>query len=125
MPRIPAISDAEWRVMKVLWAKSPQPAYDIIQNLAKSESWQASTIKTLLNRLYSKKVLGINRYKNLYLYYPLISEEDCLQTESESFLQRFFGGSAKTLALHFAKRDKLTIEDIQDLKNILEKGESK
>ena len=108
--------------MKVLWEKSPQPAYDIVQSLAKTESWQASTIKTLLNRLYRKQVLGIRRYKNLYLYYPLVSEEACLQTESESFLQRFFGGSAKTLALHFARREKLTMEDIQELKQVLEEG---
>ena len=111
--------------MKVLWEKSPQPAYDIVQRLAKTEPWQASTIKTLLNRLYSKGVLGIRRYKNLYLYHPLVSEEACLQTESESFLRRFFGGSAKTLALHFAKRDQLTLEDIQELKEVLAKGKRK
>ncbi len=110
--------------MKVLWEKSPQPAYDIVQSLGKTESWQASTIKTLLNRLYRKQVLSIRRYKNLYLYYPLVSEEAYLQTESESFLQRFFGGSAKTLALHFARREKLTMEDIQELKQVLEKGKA-
>ena len=109
--------------MKVLWEKSPQPAYDIIQSLAKTESWQAGTIKTLLNRMHRKKVLGIRRYKNLYLYYPLVSEEKCLQTESESFLQRFFNGSAKTLALHFARRDKLTLTDILELKKALETKE--
>jgi BlaI family penicillinase repressor len=120
----PAISEAEWKVMKVLWEKSPQPAYDIVQSLARTESWQASTIKTLLNRLYRKQILGIRRYKNLYLYYPLVVEEACLQTESESFLRRFFGGSAKTLALHFVKREKLTLKDIEDLRKVLEKGKT-
>ncbi len=124
MAATPAISEAEWRVVKVLWEKSPQPAYDIVQSLAKTESWQASTIKTLLNRLYRKQVLGIRRYKNLYLYYPLVSEDACLQTESESFLQRFFGGSAKTLALHFARRERLTMADIQELKQVLEEGKT-
>jgi BlaI family penicillinase repressor len=110
--------------MQVVWAKSPQPAYDIISSLAKTESWQAGTVKTLLNRLYRKKVLGVHRYKNLYLYYPLVSEEDGQRTESESFLKRFFGGSARMLALHFARQEKLTLEDIQELKKVLEKGKS-
>ncbi len=121
-PETPAISKAEWKVMKVLWDKSPQPAYDIIQTLAKTEPWQGNTVKTVLNRLYRKKVLGIRRYKNLYLYYPLVSEEECLQKESESFLLRFFDGSARSMALYFARRDKLTLEDIAELRKALDQN---
>ncbi len=119
----PAISEAEWKVMRVLWDQSPQAAYDIIQRLGRSEHWQASTIKTLLARLYRKKVLGIRRYKNLYLYYPLVSEDLCLQSESESFLKRFFNGSVKTLLVHFVEREKLTRKDLEELRKVLGQGE--
>ena len=119
----PAISEAEWKVLRVLWDKSPQPAYDIIQRLAQTEDWRASTVKTLLARLYRKKVLGIRRYKNLFLYFPLVSEEACLQSESESFLERFFDGSVKTLLVHFVHREKLTRKDIDELRKVLEQGE--
>ncbi len=118
-PATPAISEAEWKVMRVLWDNSPQPAYDIIQRLSRSEPWQASTVKTLLARLYRKKVLGIRRYKNLFLYFPLVSEEMCLQSESESFLKRFFDGSVKTLLVHFVEREKLTKKDLEELRKIL------
>ncbi len=118
-PATPAISEAEWKVMRVLWDHSPQPAYDIIQRLSRSEPWQASTVKTLLARLYRKKVLGIRRYKNLFLYFPLVSEEMCLQSESESFLKRFFDGSVKTLLVHFVEREKLTKKDLEELRKIL------
>ncbi len=116
----PAISEAEWKVMRVLWDQAPQPAYDIIQRLSQTEDWQASTVKTLLARLYRKKVLGIRRYKNLYLYYPLVSEEACLQSESESFLKRFFDGSVKTLLVHFVQGEKLTKKDLEELRKILD-----
>ncbi len=121
-PSRPAISEAEWKVMRVLWDKAPQPAYDIVQQLAATEDWQASTVKTLLARLYRKKVLGIRRYKNLFLYYPLVSEETCLQSESESFLERFFDGSVKSLLVHFVQREKLTKSDLDELKKLLAKG---
>jgi BlaI family transcriptional regulator, penicillinase repressor len=117
-----AISDAEWKVMKVLWDKAPQPAYDIIQQLAKTESWHVSTVKTLLARLCRKEVLGIRRYKNLYLYCPLVTEDDCLKAESESFLERFFGGSVQTLLLHFVRREKLTKKELEELKKLLEQS---
>ncbi|MDB6129138.1 MAG: hypothetical protein JWM04_245, partial [Verrucomicrobiales bacterium] len=34
MTKPPSISDAERKIMKLLWRKSPQPAYDLIQELA-------------------------------------------------------------------------------------------
>lgn len=109
--------------MKVLWGNAPQPAYDLIQQLAKTEAWQASTVKTLLARLCRKGVLGIRRYKNLYLYYPLVSEEDCLKTESESFLERFFDGSVQTLLLHFVRREKLSKKELEELRKVLDQSE--
>lgn len=118
MPNIPAITEAEWKVMKVLWAKSPQPAYDIIQTL-EHEQWHPNTIKTLLSRLQKKKALAVKKYKNLYLYSPLLSQEDCVHAESESFLERVFGGSVKPLLVHFAKKQKLSAADLEELKRIL------
>lgn len=118
----PAISEAEWKVMKVLWEKSPQSSGDVVQKLADAEGWHASTVKTLLARLYRKKALGVRRQKKLFLYTPLITEESFLKGESESFLERFFGGSAKTLLLHFVQREKLTKKDIEELRRLLEKG---
>lgn len=123
MPKIPTISEAEWKIMKVLWAKSPLPAYDIIEALAK-EQWHPNTVKTMLSRLHRKKALAITQYKNLHLYAPVVSEEQCLQAESESFLARFFGGSLRPLLVHFAKKQKLTRADVEELRRILEKEDS-
>ncbi len=105
--------------MKVLWTKAPQPAYDIVQTLARSEHWHPNTTKTLLGRLHRKKALGVQKYKNLFFYRPLVSEEDCVQAESESFLKRFFGGSVKPLLVHFVKRQQLTVADLEELKQLL------
>jgi BlaI family penicillinase repressor len=103
----------------VLWDKSPQPAYDIIHTLEKTESWHPNTIKTLLNRLVKKKALAIERYKNLFLYSPALKEADCVSAESQSFLERFFGGDVRPLLLHFAETKQLTAEDLAELQKIL------
>jgi BlaI family penicillinase repressor len=50
----------------------------------------------------------------------LVSEEDCVHAESESFLQRLFGGSLKPLLVHYAKRQQLTAADLEELRKILE-----
>ncbi|MGZ8899986.1 MAG: BlaI/MecI/CopY family transcriptional regulator [Limisphaerales bacterium] len=116
----PSITEAEWKVMKLLWEKSPLPAYDLIQVLAGKEKWHANTVKTLLARLVRKKAVGTRKYKNLFLYDPLVTEEECIQAESDSLVERLFGGAVQPLLLHFARRRKLTKKDLNELRKILD-----
>ena len=116
----PVIPEAEWKVMRVLWRKSPLSAYDIIQELAKDEKWHPNTIKTMLARLVRKKAVTARKYKNLFLYEPAISENECIAAESDSFLARWFDGALQPLLVHFAKNKRLTKEDLDELRRILE-----
>jgi BlaI family penicillinase repressor len=118
MAAVPRISEAEWKIMKLLWRHSPQPAYDLAQALASSEGWDNRMVKTLLNRMLKKGIVSYERYKNLYLYSPAVSEQECVTTQSESFLQRVFDGSLSTLMLHFAKHRRLSKRDVEELKRI-------
>jgi BlaI family penicillinase repressor len=105
--------------MKVLWANSPLSASEIIAALSRTKDWHPNTIKTLLSRLHKKKVVGVEKQKNLYMYRPLVSEAACVRTESESFLQRFFGGAVKPLLMHFAQNRKLSTDDLEELRKVL------
>jgi BlaI family penicillinase repressor len=119
MTQTPVISESEWKVMKVLWGKSPLTAMDIINALADTEDWHPNTVKTLLSRLHKKKALGVEKQKNLYLYRPLVSEAECVKTESDSFLHRVFGGSVKPLLVHFVEQQRLSSEEVDELRKIL------
>jgi BlaI family penicillinase repressor len=124
MRKTPRIADAEWKIMKVIWAApAPVPAYDIIQIVASPAGWRPRTVKTLLTRLVKKKALGYRKYKNLYLYYPLVTEVECLRVEGESFLTRFFDGSLQPMLAHFVEHRRLTAAEIADLKRILDPKE--
>jgi BlaI family transcriptional regulator, penicillinase repressor len=124
MSRTPRIADSEWKVMKILWAhKEPQPAYDIVQELLKKENWQPKTVKTLLGRLVQKGALGYRKYKNLYLYYPLVTESACVKAEGESFLDRCFDGALQPMLAHFVRTRKLSPAEIRELKRLLAEKE--
>ncbi len=125
MNRKPRISDTEWEVMKVVWAKSPLPAQDIIDSLSARDDWHPKTVKTLLNRLVKKGALGFRKEGRAYLYRPLVTEIDCVAAESDSFLDRVFGGSLKPLLAHFAETRKLSPAEISELKRLLKKSEDK
>lgn len=109
--------------MKVLWRHSPQPAYDISEELSKSENWDIRTIKTFLSRLVKKGALSYKKYKNLYLYFPIISEENTKMQEGESFLNQVFDGSLQEMFVHFAKSKNLDEAKVEKLKRLVEEME--
>jgi BlaI family transcriptional regulator, penicillinase repressor len=120
-----AISPAELKVLEVLWENSPLSASQIIDELKDVESWHGRTIKSLITRLLKKKIISHKQDGNHYLYYPLLKRNDYLKTTSRTFIDRLFGGKLSPLVAHFAKHEKISKEDISELKNILENLESK
>ncbi|MDR3601935.1 MAG: BlaI/MecI/CopY family transcriptional regulator [Desulfosporosinus sp.] len=82
------ISDAEWLVMKALWQESPLTASLVIGNLKSDTDWSPKTIPTLIARLVKKGALGVNKESSLNQYYPIVSQDECMRTETNSFLQR-------------------------------------
>jgi len=121
MKEVPRISEAEWQVMKRLWASSPSTANNIVEALSAKTNWKPKTIKTLLNRLVKKKALGYQKKGREYHYYPLVNETECVKAESHSFLQRVYDGFAKPMLAAFLENGDLSPEDIEELKRILDK----
>jgi BlaI family transcriptional regulator, penicillinase repressor len=116
---IPKISESQWQVMRVLWAKGKATANEIVQALSEESSWTPRTVKTLINRLLEKKAIGFQKKAREYLYFPLVSEKDCARAENRSFIQRVYGGALKPMLAAFLEEENLSPEDVQELKRIL------
>ena len=123
MKPIPKISDTEWEVMKVLWAKAPLSASEILEALGAEDEWHPKTVRTFLNRLVKKKALSFRQEGRAYLYRPLVQEEECVKAVSGSFLERVFSGSLKPMLAHYVKHQKLSAPEIRELKRLLEEEE--
>lgn len=122
---IPSISESEWEIMNVLWDKAPQTANDIILSLQESTDWKPKTIRTLLDRLVQKDVVGVNKDQRVYTFYPLYSQEECQRAETESFIKRIYGGTMKSMLVQFIHEDSLSDDDINELRTILNKKPKK
>ena len=122
---IPSISESEWEIMNVLWDKAPRTASDIISSLQESTDWKPKTIRTLLDRLVQKDVVGVNKNLRVYTFYPLYTQEECQRAETESFINRIYGGTLKSMLVQFIQEDTLSDDDINELRFILNKKPEK
>lgn len=119
MAKSAKISDSEWRICRVLWRKSPLTANEIVSRLEDSSTWSPRTIKTMLNRLIQKGVLDYESIGREYHYFPHISEEECVASHTQSFVERVFGGEAGAMVAAFIKQQRLSKREIAELKEIL------
>lgn len=123
MKKLPRISDAEWLVMQVFWTEGRLTADEVVERLSGEVTWNARTIRTLINRLLTKKALKFEKEGRKYRYYPAASEEQCVRQERRSFVQRVYGGTVTPMLAAFIKEAKLSHQDIEELKRMLdEKG---
>lgn len=126
MKQIPSISEAEHQVMKIIWEDNPITAMKIINVLSEKTDWKPKTIKTLLNRLLTKGAIGYEKSGREYNYFPIINEEDFVNTESRMFLKRIFGGATKPMLVSMVENEDLTLDDLDELRNyIMEKKRGK
>jgi BlaI family penicillinase repressor len=119
-PKLPAISDAELVVMKVVWNRSPVTANQVVAALERQTDWKPKTIHTLLSRLARKGALAFERRGREYLFRPMIAAEDFAHAASRSLLQRLFDGEIAPFLACFLEREKLSREEIAELRRILE-----
>lgn len=120
---MPRISDAEWRVMQVLWDEAPLSASQVVDRLDDDQDWSPRTVKTMLGRLVQKGALAYTEAGNKYLYRPAVTRSACLRDASKSFLSRVFSGDTRLLLAHLVEAGKLSSEDIETLKQTLEDKE--
>ena len=120
-----SISEAEYQVMKLIWDKAPVSTKEVTEILTVESSWKPKTIQTLLSRLVKKGAIGCKKEGRVFVYTPLIKEEDYVEQESSSFLNKFYDGALNSMVVNFLEQDKLTENDINELKKILDMEKDK
>lgn len=117
------ISQGESLVMEALWQRSPLTAEDIGAALATSTDWSQATVKTLINRLLNKSAIAAERDGRRFLYRPVVQRADFVTHESQGLLDRLFDGRLAPLITHFSDHQRLTPEDVAELKALIERME--
>ncbi len=120
-----SISEAEYQVMKLIWDRAPVSTKEVTEILTDESPWKPKTIQTLLSRLVKKGAIGYKKEGRVFVYTPLIKEEDYVEQESSSFLNKFYDGALNSMVVNFLEQDKLTENDINELKKILDMEKDK
>lgn len=116
METIKKLPDAEFDIMKVVWANEPPITTSAIMKLLGSgKEWKIQTVVSLMLRLVERGFLRSEKNGKERSYYPLISKEDYLKFETGNFLRHYHDNSFLNLVNTLYKDEALTDKDIDEL----------
>lgn len=113
MKRLP---DAEFDVMKVVWANDPPATTSMVmEQLGKEKKWKTQTVVSLMTRLIDRGFLRTEKRGRERFYFPLISREEYLEFETGNFMEQYHENSFLNLVNTLYDGKALTDEDIEQL----------
>ena len=110
------ISEAEWKIMNVLWRKSPASARDVKKALEDDTDWAYATVKTIMSRLVEKGALQMSRQANTNMYTVAVSRLDARKMAVRSLLNRAFDGAFGPLVHFLLEQQELSDSDREALR---------
>jgi len=113
--------DSELKVMEIIWEKEPVTAKELSLILGESIGWNKNTTYTIIKKLIDKKV--INREEPNFVCTSMVKKTEIQSAETNSLIDKLYNGSKKKFFAAFLQNEKLTKEEIEELKNLIDKSE--
>ena len=114
------ITEAEWEVMRVVWANTQVTSKEVISTLEEKLDWKQATTKTLLGRLVEKGALNTEQEGRKYIYSANIEEKEAIRSFTNHIFDRICRKKVGNVIESIIKDHTLSFDDIQRLEEILE-----
>ncbi len=112
----PKVFESEYRFCLILWANEPIKSTDLAKMCEQQLGWKKATTYTVIKRLGER---GVLKSENAVVT-SLVSKEEVQQAQMDELLERTFEGSMPAFIAAFAKRQKLSREEVQKLKDMID-----
>ncbi len=116
------LSDAEWKILELLWKRGPMTLTEITYALEEETGWQRTTIVSFLKRMEAKDAVYHIEGERAKMFYPKVEQSETKLKETQSFLDKVYRGNVGLMLSNMIKQEALSEEEIANLFSIL-KGE--
>lgn len=119
----PTLTEAELRLMKVLWERGPSTTGEVVAALADDVLLAESTVRTMLGILKDKGYVKTTPRGRALVFHPLVGQEEARRGVIRYLLHRFFDGSREELVLNVLKDEDLDPDEIARLRRLIQESE--
>lgn len=113
----PKIFESEYRFCLILWENEPVSSRELSDLCKERLGWSKTTTYTVIKRLSDR---GVVKNENTVVT-SLVSKDDVQRAEIDELVEKRFEGSLPAFIAAFAKSKKLSQEDIDEIRRIIDK----
>ena len=114
----PKIFESEYRFCLILWETEPISSRELSELCKERLGWSKTTTYTVIKRLSDR---GVVKNENAVVT-SLVSKDEAQKAEIDELVEKKFEGSLPAFIAAFAKRQKLSDKEIEEIERIIEKG---
>jgi BlaI family transcriptional regulator, penicillinase repressor len=118
----PALTDAEARVMAVLWQLEKATVGDVVAALAPERTVSYSTVQTILRILEDKQYVAHDKVARAFIYRPIVDEWQARRRALRHLATRLFNGSPSLLVMNVLHDEEMDPGELQRLKKLIEEA---
>ena len=119
----PTLTPQELAIMKVVWSRDKATVRDVYEDMRERRSIAYTTVMTMMRILEEKGYLKKSKAEKAYLYKPSRPRQQVVSAMVRDFVDRVFDGAASGLLLHLAKDGRLSKDERQHIRRIVEEIE--
>ena len=113
------LTEAEWSVMNAIWESEPCTAPAIQEKLAKPTGWTYSTVRTIMDRMVAKGVLGAKKEGKLTIYHSVVTRGQAQRGELLYALKHAFSGALKPMMQCMLDTNEVSRTELDELKKVI------
>jgi predicted transcriptional regulator len=113
------LTEAELRLMKILWRRGESAVTDLVADLPDGENLAYTSVLTTIRILEQKGYVLHRQEGRAFVYRPCVAEQDACSSELRHVLNRFFGNSREQLVLSLLGDEEISPEELARLKQAI------
>ena len=117
--RSPTLTDAESRVMSVVWQRETATVGDVVAALTQERVVTYSTVQTILRILETKGYVTHEKVARAFVYRPAVDERQARQRAVKHLVARLFNGSPSLLVLNVLEDEAIDRTELRRLKKLI------
>ena len=114
------LTNKEEEIMQIIWRLKKAFVKDVLAEIQGSKP-HYNTLSTIVRNLEEKGYVGYEAFGKTHRYFPLISKERYRKRFFTNAIDNYFNSSYKNVVSFFAKEEKISVEDLREIIELIEK----
>lgn len=121
MKAMPSLGEQEMHILKYVDAQGPISVRKVAEHFEHSHQLARTTVLTVMERLRKKGFLSRSQVEGVYQYTAKVEAGDIVSNKVSEFIEKTLGGSLSPLLSYFASSEKLSAQELAQLKELAAK----